>query len=87
MFSYLRNERLWQVCDNIDFSAIENSYDSVQPKEDSFVKVVEDDLGYVALSINELNQKQTDSLREAELRYAYARLERWLSEYKQTLKS
>ena len=87
VFSYLRDELLWQVCDNIDFSAIEKSYESIQPKEDGFVKVVEDDLGYIALSINELGQNQAGSSRESELRDAYTRLENWLSEYKETLKS
>lgn len=87
VFSYLRDDCLWQVCDNIDFSAIEKCYDSVQPKEEGFVKVVEDDLGYIAHSINELALNQADSLRASELRDAYSRLENWLSEYIETLKS
>ena len=87
VFSYLRDNRLWQICDNIDFSAIETCYDSVQPKEEGFVKVIEDDLGYIALSINELCQDQSNPLRESQLRDAYSRLERWLSEYKQSPRS
>ena len=87
VFSYLRDDRLWQVCDNIDFAAIENCYDSVKPKEESFVKVVEDDLGSISYSINELAHNQVDSPRTLELRDAYNRLENWLSEYKETLKS
>lgn len=84
-FSYLRDDRLWQVCDNIDFSAIEKSYDSVQPKEGDFIKVIEDDLRYINFSMNELSQNQTNPSRESELRDAYNRLENWLSDYKQSL--
>ena len=85
VFSYLRDDRLWQVCDNIDFSAIEKCYDSVQPKEGDFIKVIEDDLRYINFSMNELSQNQTNPSRESELRDAYNRLENWLSDYKQSL--
>lgn len=85
VFSYHRDDRLWQVCDNIDFSAIEKCYDSVQPKEGDFIKVIEDDLRYINFSMNELSQNQTNPSRESELRDAYNRLENWLSDYKQSL--
>lgn len=85
VFSYLRDDRLWQVCDNIDFSAIEKSYDSVQPKEGDFIKVIEDDLRYINFSMNELSQNQTNPSRKSELMDAYNRLENWLSDYKQSL--
>lgn len=85
VFSYLRDDRLLQVCDNIDFSAIEKCYDSVQPKEGDFIKVIEDDLRYINFSMNELSQNQTNPSRESELRDAYNRLENWLSDYKQSL--
>lgn len=85
VFSYLRDDRLWQVCDNIDFSAIEKCYDSVQSKEGDFIKVIEDDLRYINFSMNELSQNQTNPSRESELRDAYNRLENWLSDYKQSL--
>lgn len=69
----------------LTFPAIEKSYDSVQPKEGDFIKVIEDDLRYINFSMNELSQNQTNPSRKSELMDAYNRLENWLSDYKQSL--
>ena len=81
-FSYLRDDNLWQSCDNIDFSKIVDCYAAVELKENGFEKVVEDDLSSISYAITALEETNSDANRVEDLKDAYKRLRVWLDGFR-----
>lgn len=75
-FSYLQNEDLWQICDNIPFDALISSYEQLIDKNPHIFEMANLDLLYMLETYDKLREEK--SLRKEELLAYSEKLSCWL---------
>lgn len=75
-FSYLQNEDLWQICDNIPFDALISSYEQLIGKNPHIFEMANLDLLYMLETYDKLSEEK--SLRKEELLAYSEKLSCWL---------
>lgn len=75
-FSYLQNEDLWQICDNIPFDALISSYEQLIDKNPHIFEMANLDLLYMLETYDKLSEEK--SLRKEELLAYSEKLSCWM---------
>lgn len=75
-FSYLQNEDLWQICDNIPFDALISSYEQLIDKNPHIFEMANLDLLYMLETYDKLSEEK--SLRKKDLLAYSEKLSCWM---------